>query len=231
MERTGEATQREHEAHKLELSALKIEDGRVRGEVKGFQVTLEGDAPFHTCQIDLSSPLPIAKLAMVHGDLNHPDAVETGDPHFDEVMQVLAQPGLAPTALKILSEPGLRGAVLELLRRHPDSELGGRTLTLRSKEPLTHALVLEAVEVARRLTARFAELGFVETEERPRLPGEVRSPEEIRRLRANIIGISLTSTVLVFGITAFFDAPATVTAAIVGVAALVAAVRVWSVGR
>lgn len=230
MDRTREqnAEAREHAAHRLELSALKIEDGRISGTVKGFGVSLEGEAPFHTCVIDLGSALPIAKLVLQPGDLNHPDAVETGDANFDEAMQVLAQPGLAPTVQKILSDPEIRAALLTFLRLHPDCVVSGRSLRLHSKQPIDHRLILEAVEVAKALTAKFADLGFVETEERPKLPANRYTEREARELRSKIVGgaLGLLGSGLI--VAKFFDLPIGLPSVIVG---LVAAIGLWSVGR
>lgn len=161
------AQSRESLARRLELSALRIEDDRVSGTIDGFEVALLGDAPFRECHVTLGGALPLSLLRLEHGDLNHPDAVETGDPDFDEAMQVLALPDHAPTLEQLLSSKGLRAQVLAFLRRFPDSFLRGNVLVLKSSEGVTHEAMLEAVEVAKALSKQFAQVGFVTTEAPP----------------------------------------------------------------
>jgi hypothetical protein len=76
-------------ARRLELSEVTESGEVVTGRAKGLTVTLEGEAPFTSCVIDLGAALPLARMVMRPGDLNDPDAVETGDPEFDEQMQVV----------------------------------------------------------------------------------------------------------------------------------------------
>ena len=130
-------------------------------------MALPGDAPFRECYVTLGGALPPSLLRLDHGDLNHPDAVETGDPDFDEAMQVLALPGHAPTLEQVLHEKEVRAQVLGILRRFPDSFLRGNVLVLKTSEGMTHEAMLDAVDVAKALSKQFAQVGFVSTEAPP----------------------------------------------------------------
>ncbi|MBL8910447.1 MAG: hypothetical protein JNM17_07060 [Archangium sp.] len=229
--RAQTAEQRESAAHKLELSALKIEDGRIRGTLKGFEVTLEGGPPFHTCVIDFGSTLPIDQAVMRPGDLNHPDAVETMTGEFDEAMQVVASPGLAPTAKAILSDAAIQHALLTFLRKHQDSVLTGRTLTIRSSEPIVHQTVLDAVTIAKLLTARFAEIGFLETDQPITLPPHKYSEAQGRELISQIVGGAFGGTVSFTIIAVMMDLPMQFVGTLVAGGLALAAGAIWNIRR
>lgn len=228
MERIAEQPEspREREARgSLELSSVKIEDTRITGDLQGFKVVLEGDVPFHGCKIELSSRLPLVSLVMRAGDLNEPEAVETGDVEFDEAMQVLAEPTFVPTIARLLS-PEIRKALLAFLKRFPDSALTATTLHVKSEQPLTQKTVLEAVALVKLLSAQFAAHGFLDQEEPPKLPddADTRDPhttldERIRDVAR--LGAAAVAAVWFFGWV--FDWPNPVigatTIAIVGIGA------------
>jgi hypothetical protein len=189
MDRVAEssAQSRESLARRLELSALRIDDERVTGTIDGFEVALLGEPPFRECQVTLGGALPLSLMRFEHGDLNHVDAVETGDPAFDEAMQVIALPGHAPTLEHVLADADLRTHVLTFLRRFPDSLLRGSTLVFKPREGVTHETLTEAVSLARAVSKRFAHIGFVTTEKPPVVEATADRPKP-RTLAAAVMG-------------------------------------------
>ncbi len=157
-------------ARRLELSAVQELGDVVSGRARGMTVTLQGEPPFTGCVVELAAALPIAQLVMRPGDLNHPDAVETGDADFDEQMQATALTGYAPTLQKLLAEKPVRRAVLDFFQRHPDAAFSGSKLHVPSASGVTHALLDDALALAEVIAERFATSGFLETEGEARLP-------------------------------------------------------------
>ena len=177
-------------------------------------VTLEGEAPFSACVVELGSAIPIARMVMRPGDLNHPDAVETGDGEFDEVMQVTALATYAPTLQKLLDRP-VRSALLEFLKRYPSAQFNGSRLRVPTVGGVTQQLVVDALGIAEVVAKRFAEIGFLESEPPIVLPRHVFA----KRLAISVAGSA--GTFVASGL--LFDTfGATATAALVGVVLLLA---------
>jgi hypothetical protein len=172
VERTEAPVQREQLARRLELVELRVEADRITGQVKGCEVVLEGEPPFHALQVKLNARLPLVSLVMRHGDLNHSEAVETGDVAFDEAMQVVAEPTFVPTIARLLSHAELRDTITRFLTRFPDSVLTADTLHVKSEQPISQSTVLDAVALVNTIAARFAEHAFLEQEEPPALPDD-----------------------------------------------------------
>lgn len=148
-------------ARRLELAQVEEVGEFVTGRARGMTVTLEGEAPFRACVVELGSAIPIARMVMRPGDLNHPDAVETGDAEFDEVMQVTALASYAPTLQQLLSDKPLRLALVEFLKRNPSAEFNGSRLRVPAGEGgVTQQLVIDALTIADAVAKRFARLGF-----------------------------------------------------------------------
>ncbi len=229
MERIAEnsAQFREGLARRLELSALRVEDDRVCGTVDGFEVALVGEAPFRECHVTLAGALPLAMLRFQHGDLNHPDAVETGDPAFDEVMQVVALPGHAPTIEQLLADEDLRTHLRTFLKRFPESTVRGNVVVLKVPEAVSHETLVEVVALARALSGRFARVGFLTTEDSP-----VVGPSEKGKARATLATMFGGAFVLSWwGYASFIEASPTVA----GVGTLwllaVTAIAAWLASR
>jgi hypothetical protein len=157
-------------ARRLELSQVEEVGAFVTGRASGMAVSLEGAPPFSACVVDLGTALPIARLVMRAGDLNHPDAVETGDARFDEAMQVTALASYAPTLQRLLSERSVRDALLEFFKRHPDASFHGSRLHVPVTGGVTQQLIGEALTIAQTVAERFAQVGFLESEEPAKLP-------------------------------------------------------------
>ena len=157
-------------ARRLELSEVKEDGALVTGRARGMTVTLEGEPPFTGCVVELGCALPIARLVMRAGDLNHPDAVETGDPEFDDAMQVTALASYAPTIQKVLEHPPVRRAILSFFKTHPDAELNGSRLHVGSAGGVTQTVLADALSLAQTIAQRFAIIGFLVSEAVPVLP-------------------------------------------------------------
>ncbi|MFT3713892.1 MAG: hypothetical protein QM817_40040 [Archangium sp.] len=229
MERISESPEspREREARgSLELSAVKIEDSRITGELQGFQVVLEGDVPFHGCKVELSSRIPLVSLVMRAGDLNEPEAVETGDVEFDEAMQVLAEPTFVPTIAGLLTKD-VRQALLAFLKRFPDSTLTATTLHVKSEAPLTQKTVLEAVALVKLISAQFAANGFLDQEEPPKLPDDADTRDPHTTLDDRIRGVGQISVAAIGALWFFgwvFDWP---NPALVATTVAIAGLGLW----
>lgn len=170
-------------ARRLELAQVEDVGEFVTGRARGMVVTLEGEAPFSTCVVELGSAIPIARMVMRPGDLNHPDAVETGDAEFDEVMQVTALASYAPTLQQLLSDKPLRLALVEFLKRNPSAEFNGSRLRVPAGEGgVTQQLVVDALTIADAVAQRFASIGFLESE----APAKIAPDEQARRLRKRL---------------------------------------------
>ncbi|MDP2273349.1 MAG: hypothetical protein Q8K32_21600 [Archangium sp.] len=157
-------------ARRLELSGVQELGDGVSGLARGMTVTLQGEPPFSGCVVELAAALPIAQVVMRPGDLNHPDAVETGDAAFDEQMQVTALAGYAPTLQKLLTEKPVRRAIIEFFQRHPDAAFNGSRLHVPSASGVNQALLTEALALAEVISERFTTIGFLETERTVDLP-------------------------------------------------------------
>lgn len=179
-------------ARRLELAQVQEVGDLVTGHARGMAVTLEGEAPFTACVVELGAAVPIARMVMRPGDLNHPDAVETGDGEFDEVMQVTALASYAPTLQKLLDQP-LRSALLEFLVRHPSAEFNGSRLRVPAEGGVTQQLVIDALTIADAVAKRFAVIGFLESEAPTRLPAD-----EAGRAFARLLALTAAGTGAVF---------------------------------
>ena len=162
-------------ARRLELSELVELGDQVIGRARSMTVTLQGEAPFTSCVVELAAALPIARLVMRPGDLNHPDAVETGDASFDESMQVTALTSYAPTLQHLLAEAPVRAAILAFFKKYPDAEFNGSRLHVPSAAGVTQSLVVDALAFAETIAQRFATIGFLESEKPTSLPPGARS--------------------------------------------------------
>ncbi len=162
-------------ARRLELSGVQELGDGVSGLARGMTVTLQGEPPFTGCVVELAAALPIAQLVMRPGDLNHPDAVETGDAEFDDQMQATALAGYAPTLQKLLAEQPVRRAIIEVFQRHPDAAFNGSRLHVPSSSGVTQALLTEALTLAEAISERFTTVGFLETERTVDLPAGAKS--------------------------------------------------------
>lgn len=198
-------------ARRLELSRVEEVGEFVTGRAKGMTVTLQGEAPFTACVIDLGAAVPIARMVMRPGDLNHPDAVETGDADFDERMQVTALERYAPTLQRLLEDPRLRRALLEFLQRYPDAAFAGARLHVPSASGVTPQVIADALEIAQGVAERFAAVGFLETEEPAQLPREqaLEPVEPVRPLPLKRLGLGLGGGALSYlGFAALFGVQA-----------------------
>jgi hypothetical protein len=157
-------------ARRLELAQVEEAGDLVTGRARGLVVALEGEPPFTGCVVDLGAAIPIASMVMRAGDLNHPDAVETGDAAFDEVMQVVALKSYAPTLQKLLDDQALRTALLEFFQRHPSAVFNGSRLHVPSASGVTQQVVIDALAMAETVAKRFAVIGFLESEPAATLP-------------------------------------------------------------
>lgn len=171
-------SERTDHARRLELSQVQDVGDFVSGRARGLEVSLEGAAPFTACVVELGAAIPIARMRMISGDLNHPDAVETGDVDFDERMQVTSLPTYAPTLQQLLAPEAVRGALLGFFTKYPDAQFAGTKLRVPAgAEGVTQKLIADALEVAELLVKRFSEIGFLSTEPRTTLPDSFRKPE------------------------------------------------------
>lgn len=184
-------------ARRLELTGVQELGDLVTGRARGMTVSLQGETPFTGCVVELAAALPIAHLVMRPGDLNHPDAVETGDAIFDERMQVTALSGYAPTLQNLLSEKKVRRAVLKFFQRHPEAAFIGSKLHVPSVGGVTQELLVDALALAETVAERFATIGFVETEHAPDLPAGARSRSFVPTL---IFGAGLGGILFVFAV-------------------------------
>ena len=191
-------------ARRLELSQVEEVGDLVTGRASGMTVTLEGAPPFTACIVDLGAALPIARMVMRAGDLNHPDAVETGHARFDEAMQVTALASYAPTLQRLLSELRVRVALLEFFQRHPDASFHGARLHVPATGGVSQQLIGEALSIAQTVAERFAQVGFLESEEAAQLPnGPNRVGTRERKLIRFAVSVS-GSTLAYLGFAALF---------------------------
>lgn len=180
-------SERTDHARRLELSEVRDVGDFVSGRARGLTVSLEGAAPFTACVVELGAAIPIARMLMAPGDLNHVDAVETGDVDFDEHMQVISLATYAPTLQQLLAPEAVRAALLKFFKKYPDAQFTGAKLRVPvGSEGVTQRLIGDALEVSELLVKRFAEIGFLASEPPTRLPDGARTPGPWKRIALNV---------------------------------------------